>query len=639
VRDYLGVPYSRVTEGDWESNAPIIRRSLATIDYFLRDLSRGVQRISQGLVPDGSGDSIFPDTGDFFILKGRSGGQRGHGDKNPSGNLWLSSTYDSTKGFIYFGNPTAGGAFDETNTRLGIGTSTPSAKLHAKTTAAAVYGRPASDISIQLNRVGGAANYLCVNEETADGNTSYVVYNTFPNGSLLEIYGGTPFTYTGTATGFQLVVVSGKFGGDAATRTWQHDVRIEKLDGTDLTDGIAGAWNLTSNGVNTYYTFTYNLTDAECAAVVANSSAYQFRLSTRYGGAGTPTSECRITQVYLLVNATSGDDLAYFDQGGTRVASINIDGAGQFQNLILEDPGVGTGTITHKAPTAPTSHSLVWPGVTSTGVLHNTTSGTTGTLSWSLVSLTADVTGVLPLANGGTNKALTAVNGGIVYTDADSMEITAAGTSSQVLIGGAPPAFGTVTGSMIGTPEFVDSAFRILGSGDATKKLAIEVDGITTGTTRTWTAQNSSGTVALLEANQTWSGSNTFSSGATVASGAVWQIACAPGDAFLDIDDTSTTFHTYLASSASGLTGNVTIYLPSPAGADCVLAMVDRGQTWSGGVQQFQDSGFKIVDEADGARDHAAGRDDDADRPHHRRHAHHRTQDLRLRHVRGRHRG
>ncbi len=48
-----------------------------------------------------------------------------------------------------------------------------------------------------------------------------------------------------------------------------------------------------------------------------------------------------------------------------------------------------------------------------------------------LINLSGAVVGVLALANGGTNKALTAVNGGLVWSDADSMEITAAGTAQS----------------------------------------------------------------------------------------------------------------------------------------------------------------------------------------------------------------
>lgn len=45
--------------------------------------------------------------------------------------------------------------------------------------------------------------------------------------------------------------------------------------------------------------------------------------------------------------------------------------------------------------------------------------------------------------------------------------------------------------------EYADSAFRVIGSADATKKLALEVDGITTGTTRTLTVQDVSGTILV----------------------------------------------------------------------------------------------------------------------------------------------
>jgi len=49
-----------------------------------------------------------------------------------------------------------------------------------------------------------------------------------------------------------------------------------------------------------------------------------------------------------------------------------------------------------------------------------------------LVDLASEISGVLGLANGGTNKNMTAVAGGLVYTDADSMEVSAAGTAGQL---------------------------------------------------------------------------------------------------------------------------------------------------------------------------------------------------------------
>ncbi len=55
-----------------------------------------------------------------------------------------------------------------------------------------------------------------------------------------------------------------------------------------------------------------------------------------------------------------------------------------------------------------------------------------------------------------------------------------------------PPLSGT-----LGLSEPADDIFRVVGSADATKKVAFEVDGLTTGTTRTLTVPNASGTLAL----------------------------------------------------------------------------------------------------------------------------------------------
>lgn len=63
---------------------------------------------------------------------------------------------------------------------------------------------------------------------------------------------------------------------------------------------------------------------------------------------------------------------------------------------------------------------------------------------------------------------------------------------------------------------FVDSSFSIIGSSDATKIAKFEVDGFTTGTTRTFTLPNVTSTLAVLGLAQTFTTAQTFSAPLTV---------------------------------------------------------------------------------------------------------------------------
>jgi hypothetical protein len=157
MRDWTGIPEIQSIQ-DLQTRQAAVR-----IDYFLRDLSRGIGRVQQGQVPDGSGTLItdvkLSDI--YLVLLGRSGGQVAHGGTGPSQNLRFSSTTDPTKGLIYWGLADVA-AFDETNTRLGMGTTAATAKLHVKVGAPSFVdvSRPASDITLGgwVNTTAGTAN-------------------------------------------------------------------------------------------------------------------------------------------------------------------------------------------------------------------------------------------------------------------------------------------------------------------------------------------------------------------------------------------------------------------------------------------------------------------------------------------------
>src|SRR5690606_28896557 len=75
-----------------------------------------------------------------------------------------------------------------------------------------------------------------------------------------------------------------------------------------------------------------------------------------------------------------------------------------------------------------------------------------------------------------------------------------------------------LTFSGLTSTEVSDNVFRILGSGDASKKLAFNADTITAGQTRTIDAPNASGTMALLEQDQQWTGAQRSGTGTTLTS-------------------------------------------------------------------------------------------------------------------------
>ena len=78
----------------------------------------------------------------------------------------------------------------------------------------------------------------------------------------------------------------------------------------------------------------------------------------------------------------------------------------------------------------------------------------------------------------------------------------------------------TITfGSGGASNPFDDATAIIKGSADPTKLLRIEVDGLTAGTTRVWTAPDANLTVAGIDLAQTWTANQTFTSGVTTGTG------------------------------------------------------------------------------------------------------------------------
>jgi hypothetical protein len=115
-----------------------------------------------------------------------------------------------------------------------------------------------------------------------------------------------------------------------------------------------------------------------------------------------------------------------------------------------------------------------------------TAAGTTGQVllattsaapSWGQVSLTAGVTGVLPIANGGTNSTATPTAGGVVYGTGTAHAISAAGTTGQVLTsnGSSAPTWTTLSsgGGLSGTQTFTTNGTFTIPSNITTVKVTV----------------------------------------------------------------------------------------------------------------------------------------------------------------------
>jgi hypothetical protein len=108
--------------------------------------------------------------------------------------------------------------------------------------------------------------------------------------------------------------------------------------------------------------------------------------------------------------------------------------------------GTSTTQIATTAFVTATSFVTALPGQAGNAGKFVTTDGTNA--SWSYVPLTTGVSGVLPVANGGTNGTAAPTAGAVPYGTGTAYAFTAAGTAGQVLLsnGASAPAFGGVDG-------------------------------------------------------------------------------------------------------------------------------------------------------------------------------------------------
>ena len=146
----------------------------------------------------------------------------------------------------------------------------------------------------------------------------------------------------------------------------------------------------------------------------------------------------KFTQLPTVVSATLADIIAVVQGGVSSQETLQQVFNLMLSNVVLNNAGDPNGAV------AGNVYQLCWD--TSNSVMYVcTTSGNAATAVW---TESGSFTFPLAMSLGGTSKALTASLGGIVWTDADSMEVlSGTATARQMLQSGAnaTPAWSTAT--------------------------------------------------------------------------------------------------------------------------------------------------------------------------------------------------
>jgi hypothetical protein len=295
------------------------------------------------------------------------------------------------------------------------------------------------------------------------------------------------------ASSFVLSNSSGNIDGAAAQKAIPSGVVVGTTDTQTLTNKtISGSSNTLSNIANS------SLTNS---SITINGSAISLGGST---SVGTVTG----------VTATS----PVASSGGTAPAISLSSGYGDTQNpyasktakFVLAAPNAANGAPTFRALVASDIPTLNQDTTGNAGTVTNgvVTTGSYANPSW-ITSL--DDGKVLPSMSSNSGKFLTTNGTDSSWAVVDALPSQTGNSGKYLTTDGTDPSWTNFLSA--------DSNFTLRDDVDNTKQAQFQLSGITTGTTRTYTLPNLSGSLATTGTlTQTFSGTTTFS-GATVTVG------------------------------------------------------------------------------------------------------------------------
>ena len=312
---------------------------------------------------------------------------------------------------------------------------------------------------------------------------------------------------------------------------------------TPVTNGGTGLGTIPTNG---------QLLIGNGSGYTLNTLGFGVGISVT-NGAGTAT--VANTGVLSFAGGTTGLTPAVATTGAVTLAGtlIAANGGTGFASYVVGDLlYANTTTTLAKLPDVATGNALISGGV---GVAP----------AWGKIGLTTHVSGVLPIANGGTNATATPTAGAVAYGTGTAYAFTLAGTAGQVLTsaGAGVPTWATPTTGTVTNVSFTGGIITVA----------------TPTTTPALTVAGTSGGIPYFSSSATWASSAALTqygvvygggTGATpvaTAAGTTGQVLTATtgGAPAWAAPATSGTVTSVSIVSANGLAGTVATATTTPA--------------------------------------------------------------------------